>query len=142
MSGGVDPASQAGDHDDPAATERGGKVTAKAPAVGRSVARADDRHHRALQQLGPTKHRQDRRRVVDGGKRTRIVGLAPADHSGAGAVQGSQFGLGFGPAHRGDGPGALAAAGELRHHFERCPGGAEAAQHGEEADRADRLGAA
>ena len=57
-------------------------------------------------------------------------------------MQGGEFGLGFGPGHRGDGLGAFAAAGELRHHFERCPSGAEAAQHGEETDRANCLGAA
>jgi hypothetical protein len=138
----VDPASKTGHHDNPAMAQRGREIPAETPAICRGVARTDHRHHWPIQQLGAAEHGQDRRCIVNDGKGARISGLAPANEVRADAVNGSEFGLGFGSGGGSDCLGALAAAGELRHRLERRTGRAEAAQHRIEADRADRLGAA
>jgi hypothetical protein len=65
MGRGIDTAGQPGNDDEPALTESGCEFTSETPAVGRGVARADDRYHRMIQQLDPSEHSQDRRRVFD-----------------------------------------------------------------------------
>ena len=71
-----------------------------------------------------------------------IERLAPADEPGAQTLKRGEFRLGFGARDRGDGSRALAAAGEAGQGLDRRARRAEAAQHREEADGADRLGAA
>ena len=142
MRGGIDSAGKTGDHDEPALPEFRGKVARNASAVRRGVARTDHGHHRPLQQLGLAEHGQDRRCVLDRGKRTRITGFAPADEPRADAVQRGELSLGLGASRRGYGPGALAAASKAWQHIECRPRRTEAAQHRIKADRADRLGAA
>ena len=142
MGGGIDPAGQARHNGDAALPERGGEVAAKAPAIGRGVARPDHCHDRAAQQLGPPEHGQDRRRIVDRCEPARVSWLAPADEPRPETVQCGELGLGFGASDRGHGLGALAAPRELRDHLQRRAGRAEAAQQRVKADRADGLGAA
>ena len=87
MRGGVDAAGEPGDDDEPALAERGGELAGEAPAIGRGVARADHRHHRPLEPLGPAEHAQHRRGILDLGERIRIGGLAPAHEAGAEAMR-------------------------------------------------------
>ena len=91
---------------------------------------------------GPPEHGQDRRRVVDRREPARVGWLAPADEPRPETVQCGELGFGLGAGDRGHGLGALAAPRELRDHFQRRAGGAEAAQQRVKADRADGLGAA
>src|SRR5205823_5326915 len=64
------------------------------------------------------------------------------DEHRAGAMQCSELGLGLGPGSRGDGFGAITAAGETGKDIECRSRRTETAQHGIKADWADRLGPA
>jgi hypothetical protein len=139
MSGGIDPTGKTRHDDDSRPAERSREVAAKTPAISRGVACPHDRHHRPLQKLWPADHGQDRRRIVDRGKRARVEGLAPTDYSGASLAQGGEFSLGFGPRYGRDGLRTFTAARKLREHVERRPRRAETAQHRKKADRANRL---
>ncbi len=57
-------------------------------------------------------------------------------------MQRGELGLGLGPGYRGDGFGAVTAAGETGQNIECCSRRTEAAQHGIKADWPDRLGPA
>ena len=125
---GIDPARQPGDHDEPAFAERRRQESraSRRPFAEALRAPTTATIGRA-QQLGQPEHGQDRRRVLDGGERIRIIGLAPADEPGADAAQRGHLGLGRRPRHGGDGRAALAAAGEPRQHVE---GGARPSRNG------------
>ena len=142
MRGGIDAARQARDDDDAALPERRGEVAAETPAIGRGVARPDHRHDRTAEQLRPPEHGQDRRRVLDCREPARISRLAPADEPRPETLQCGKLGFGVRAGNRGHGLGALPPPRQLRHHFERRAGGAEAAQQRVKADRSDGFGAA
>ena len=88
MGHGVDAARHARSDDDPLAADTRRQGLGHAPAVGRSVTRADDGDGSPAEEMTVAPHAQGRRRIVEHRQHLRVVLLAPGDQPGADLPQG------------------------------------------------------
>src|SRR5579872_1119571 len=113
----------------------------KALAVGRGVARAHDRDGVAAQELELAAHGNEGRGVIDRGKGARIIGLAPGDKPGAGALDRLHFAFGGGLGGQVERALTAAAPGDLGQGLERRSRRAIAGEELEERHWTDILAA-
>lgn len=136
----VDAAGEAGDDGIALAAELGGEQLRHLDAGERGVARADDGDRRQREDRGLAFDRDDRRRLVDGPKHRRIVGLADADEAGAVARRRRNLGFGFRSTRDAQAPHDAALVRQLGQRLERRLGRTEAVDQVAEGGRADILG--
>ncbi len=91
MRGGIDAARQARDDGEIVLAKLERDVAREPLAVGRGVARTDDRDSATFRQRQVAARREKRRRIFDGGEGRGILRLAPRDHLGAGALHRGHF---------------------------------------------------
>ena len=137
----VDAERHAGHHRHAGGAEFGREPLGQMAPVRRGVTRPHDGDRFAGQQAGVAAQREQRGRIGDGGERGRIGRLAQRDQVPAEAGQRRQFALGGGLRTDADGLPPPAPARQPGQRVERRRRPAEAAQQGEEGDRADVLAA-